>query len=81
MFRVTIYTNSDCVDSMRVKEFLKRHRVEFLEKDVAKNEKAAEEMAKKSGQLASPVIVARISGKDRVILGADEGMIRNVLRI
>lgn len=42
---------------------------------------AAEEMAKKSGQLDAPLIIARLNGKDNIIVGFDEKRLRELLRI
>ena len=39
-----------------VKEFLKKHRIEFQEKDVAADPNAREEMIHKSHQLGVPVV-------------------------
>jgi glutaredoxin len=36
--------------------FLKEHNIEFEDIDVSKDEKALEEMVKKSGQMGVPVI-------------------------
>jgi glutaredoxin len=50
------------------KEFFKKHNVIYEEKDAAADEKAREEMVKKSGQMGVPVI--DVSGE--IIIGFDE---------
>ncbi|MFH0854700.1 MAG: glutaredoxin family protein [bacterium] len=81
MSRVTIYTNPDCIYCKRVKDFLRKHKVEFSEKDVSRYEKAAEEMVKKSGQLSAPVIVARLNGKDNIVIGTDFEKLSEILMV
>lgn len=58
---VKIYSTSWCVYCKVAKDFLKENKVPFEEVDIEANEKAAEEMIKKTGQIRVPVI--EIGGK------------------
>lgn len=58
-----------------LKEFLKRHNIEFEEIDVAANREAAVEMIVKSGQIGVPVV--DIDGT--IIVGYNEVAIRERL--
>ena len=58
-----------------LKEFLKRHNIEFEEIDVAANREAAVEMIVKSGQIGVPVV--DIDGT--IIVGYNEAAVRERL--
>lgn len=59
-----------------VKDFLAEHKIKFRDIDVGKDQKAADEMLKKSGQMGVPVI--DIDGK--IIVGFDQDAIAEALR-
>ena len=75
--KVTIYTTPTCIWCAKTKEFFKEHKVKYREVDVASNQKAAQEMIKKSGQMGVPVV--DIDGK--TIVGFDEPALRKALGI
>ena len=77
MPKVKIYSTPSCPWCARTKEFLKSHEIPFTNIDVSMNQRAAQEMIKKSGQMAVPVIEV---GKE-VILGYDEDRLKEVLKI
>lgn len=56
MSKVTIYTTPACAYCKMTKAFFKEHNIIYEEKDVANDHAMAEEMVKKSGQMAVPVI-------------------------
>ena len=58
-------------------EFLKEHNIEFEEIDVSKDEKARDEMIKKSGRLEAPII--EIDGQ--IVVGFDKEKICKLLNI
>ena len=58
---VKIYTTPTCAFCHAAKEFFREKNVEFKELDVASDEKARDEMIKKTGQLGVPVI--EVNGK------------------
>lgn len=68
MKSVTIYTTPTCVYCKMTKAFFKEHNVAYSEKNVATDDVAREEMTKKSGQMAVPVI--DIEGK--ILVGFDK---------
>ena len=53
---VTVYTTPTCPYCYQAKEFLSRQGVRFVEKNVAADRRAAEEMIRMSGQKGVPVI-------------------------
>jgi len=57
------------------KEFLKKNNIEFEDIDVSKDQKAAQEMIEKSGQMGVPVI--DIDGK--IIVGFNINAIKEAL--
>jgi glutaredoxin-like YruB-family protein len=57
------------------KEFFKQNNVKYKEINVEDDEKAAEEMIKKSGQMGVPVIDI----DEKIIVGFDRGAIKKAL--
>ncbi len=53
---VTIYTFPTCVWSAKAKEWLKKNKVSFLEKDLDESDNARDELLEKTSQLCTPVI-------------------------
>ena len=74
---VKVYSTPTCPWCIRVKQFLKDNNIAFEDIDVGKDEKAAEEMVAKSGQMGVPVL--DIEGT--IIVGYDMGKIKNTLGI
>ena len=74
---VKIYSTPTCPWCIIAKNFFKEHGIAFEDIDVSKNQKAADEMIEKSGQMGVPVI--EVNGK--IIIGFDENKIRNLLKI
>jgi glutaredoxin 3 len=68
---VTVYSTPTCVYCKMAKEYFTEKGVVYKEIDVAKDQKAAEDMVEKSGQLGVPVI--EIDGK--FIVGFDKSKI------
>lgn len=64
---ITIYTTPICHWCKDTKAFLKKNKLKYTEKDVSADQKAAQEMIKKSGQMGVPVL--DINGK--IIVGFD----------
>ena len=77
MSKITIYTTSTCAYCKMTKAFFKEHNVTYEEKDVASDHALAEEMVKKSGQMAVPVI--DINGQ--IIVGFDQARLSELLNI
>jgi len=75
--KVQVFTTPMCPFCYALKEFLKEHNIEFEEIDVSQDEKAREEMIKKSGRLEAPVI--EIDGQ--IVVGFDKGKIVKLLNI
>ncbi len=73
---VKIYSTPTCPWCKKAKEYFKGKKVKFTDVDVSKDEKAKEEMIKKSGQMAVPVI--DINGK--IIVGFNEAEIEKALK-
>ncbi|MFH1053027.1 MAG: glutaredoxin domain-containing protein [Candidatus Woesearchaeota archaeon] len=72
---VKIYSTPTCPWCVKAKEFLKDHKVDFENLDVAKDEKARNEMIEKSGQMGVPVIIV----DDVVIVGFDQNALKAAL--
>jgi len=75
--KVKVYSTPTCPYCIRAKQFLKDGAVVFDDIDVSKDQDAAQEMIKKSGQMGVPVI--DIDGE--LIVGFDKEKIRKILGI
>ncbi len=74
---VKVYSTPTCPWCIRTKQFLKDNNIVFEDIDVGEDEKAAEEMVAKSGQMSVPVL--DIEGV--IIVGYDVSKIRNTLGV
>jgi glutaredoxin-like YruB-family protein len=74
---VKVYSTNSCPYCITLKSFLKKHNIDFEDIDVSKDEKALEEMVKKTGQMGVPVV--EIDGE--IIIGFDKEKISKILKI
>ena len=68
MEKVVIYTSPNCQDCRALKDFLSARGQQFIDKNIAEDRAAREELADKYGRLAAPTIVIG----DKVFLGFAE---------
>ena len=73
---VTIYTTPTCSYCKVAKEFFRSQYVPFTEYNVATDQRKADEMVRKSGQMGVPVI--DVNGK--IIIGFNRPEIEKALR-
>ena len=73
--KVKVYSTKSCPWCHKVKDFLRSKGVKFDDIDVGADQKAAEEMVQKSGQMGVPV--TEINGK--IIVGYDKEAIEEAL--
>jgi len=74
---IKIYTTPTCAYCFALKRFLQENNIIFQEIDVASNDKAREEMLKKTNQLEVPVI--EIDGE--IVVGFNKEKIKELLNI
>jgi len=75
MAAVTIYSTPTCFFCVKAKDYFKSRNIPFTDYDVSKNQKYAEEMVRKSGQMGVPVI----SIGSEIIVGFDKPKIERIL--
>ena len=75
--KVRLFLTPACPYCFTLKEFLKANNIKFEEIDVSKDEKAKEELIKKSGKMEVPVI--EIDGQ--IVVGFDKEKIVKLLKI
>ena len=73
---VKIYTTPACSHCTTAKQYLREQGVRFTEYNVARDERRAEEMYKKSKQMGVPVI--DVNGK--VLVGFSKGDLERALK-
>jgi glutaredoxin 3 len=77
MTTAILYTTPTCVYCGLVKEFFKEHKIKFKEIDVTKDSEAADDMVKKSGGFAVPVV--DIDGQ--IVVGFDKTKLKKLLKV
>jgi len=77
MKKVKIYSTLTCPYCETLKQYLRDNNIDFENIDVSSDEKAAEEMIEKSGQMGVPV--ADIDGE--IVVGFDREIIKKLLGI
>ncbi len=75
MKKIKVYTTPTCRWCHKAKDFLNEKKIEFENFDVSSDEKARNDMIKKSGQVGVPVL--DIDGK--IIVGFDQEAINKEL--
>lgn len=74
---IKVYSTPGCPWCNVAKDFFKSHNLDFKDIDVSINEKAAEEMIKKSGQMGVPVIEI----DDKIVIGFNKPVLEEILGI
>ena len=75
--RVVVYTSTSCPWCNTVKTHLMKNRIPFREIDISRDEKAAQELVRRSGQMAVPQ--TDIDG--RIVVGFDKARLNSLLGI
>lgn len=75
--RVTVYSTPTCSWCTRLKKYFDEHKIKYRDIDVSKDQKAAEDMVRRSGQQGVPQ--TDINGQ--MIIGFDKAKINQLLGI
>ncbi|MEM2955033.1 MAG: glutaredoxin family protein [Candidatus Nanoarchaeia archaeon] len=75
--KVIVYSTPTCPWCDRLKSWLKENKIAFKDIDVATDEKAAQEMIKKSGQIGVPVTEI----DNNIVVGFDVKKLKELLKI
>ncbi len=73
--KVVIYSTPTCPYCQKAKQYLSQKGIPYIEHNVAEDEKAADEMVKKSGQLGVPVITIG----DEAVVGFNQALVDELL--
>jgi glutaredoxin 3 len=74
---VVVFTTPTCSWCRAVKQHLKKHKIRFKEIDVTRDERAARDMVRRTGQQGVPVTLIR----NRPIVGFKKKEINRLLNI
>ena len=74
---VKVYSTPTCPYCVALKNFLKENNIDFEDIDVSQDDKAREEIIKKTGQMGVPIV--DIDGE--IIIGFDKEKISRLLKI
>lgn len=75
--RVIVFTSPSCSWCRTVKQHLKRHHVKFKEVDVSRDQSAARDMVRRTGQQGVPVTLIN----NRPVVGFKKNEINRLLNI
>ncbi len=75
--RVIVFTTPTCTYCNAVKSYLRSNKIRFKEIDITKDEKAAKDMVRRTGQQGVPVLLIN----NRPIVGFDKTKINKLLEI
>ena len=75
--RVTVYSTPTCSWCTTLKSYLKMHRIRYTDIDVSRDQRAADELVKRSGQMGVPQ--TDINGE--IIVGFNKSRINELLDI
>lgn len=75
--RVTVYTTPTCSWCNTLKSYLKANNIQFTEVDVSRNQQAAEQMVRRSGQQGVP----QTDIEGTIVVGFDKNRINTLLGI
>jgi len=73
---ITLYSTPSCTYCRKAKDYFRSNRVRFTEYDVSRDQRRADEMVRKSGQMGVPVI--DINGK--IIVGFNQPEVERALK-
>jgi len=73
---ITLYSTPSCTYCRKAKDYFQTNRVRFTEYDVSRDQRRADEMVRKSGQMGVPVI--DINGK--IIVGFNQPEVERALK-
>jgi glutaredoxin-like YruB-family protein len=71
-----MYTTPTCTYCNKAKDFFRKNNIRFTEYNVARDQRRADEMMRKTGQMGVPVI--DINGK--IIIGFNQAEVEKALR-
>jgi len=81
MSKITIYSTPICPYCTIAKKYFDDKKIKYQEIDVSADQKKAQEMQEKSGQLGVPVIIIKNEKKEEVIIGFDKQKIDQILNL
>ncbi len=74
---IKVYSTPVCPWCNVAKDFFKSHKIDFEDIDVSIDEKAAQHMIQKSGQMGVPVIEI----DDKIIIGFNKPVLEEILGV
>ncbi len=75
--RVIVFSTPTCPHCTTAKRYLKQNRIRFKDIDVSKDQRAAKDMVRRTGQMGVPVIMIN----NKPIVGFDKQKINHLLNI
>ena len=75
--RVVVFSTPTCTWCRAVKQHLKKHQIKFKDIDVSRDERAARDMVRRTGQQGVPVTLI----DNRPIIGFNKDLINRLLNI
>jgi len=70
--KVLVFTTPTCPWCVRVKRYLTEQKITFREVDVSRDQAAARDLVRRTGQMGVPVV--EIDGRPALIVSSDDGL-------
>ncbi|QCJ42912.1 glutaredoxin family protein [Bacillus sp. S3] len=80
MKKVIIYSQETCPPCHAEKQWLKENGIEFVEKDIRKNDQYLQELIE-LGAAATPATIIKDEDREEIIMGFDQAKLAEILGI
>lgn len=75
--KVIVFTTPTCSYCSSVKSFLRKHKIRFKEVDISRDDAAARDMVRRTGQMGVPVVLVN----NRPVVGFKKDELMRLLEI
>ena len=72
---ITMYSTPTCTYCRKAKDWFRENHIKFTEYDISRDQRRADEMMRKSGQMGVPVITI----DDKVVIGFNQSQLDSLL--
>ena len=75
--RIIVFSTPNCPWCTKVKRYLKEHNFRFRDVDISKDDKAAKDVVRRTGQMGVPVVIVN----NKPIIGFNKKELDRILNI
>ncbi len=78
MAEIQVYTTPSCHYCTKLKKWLKKNQIEYIEHDISEDKEKAQEIIKKTGQRGVPQTLIKTDDGEKAIVGFQPREIKNL---